>query len=196
MLYSKREIFNELSEKIGKAFSKIPLSPNQWTFLSLILAVITTYFIVYQNFVYATVFLFLVAFLDIVDGSVARITKRTTKLGAYLDTVIDRVTEFLIIFGLFFVNFPDLLFPSKIWLLLLFFGSQMTTYVKAAASEKKLTETELKGGILERPERLILMFLIVLLLNVSLKYSLYLLVITALLANLTAVQRFYKASRQ
>jgi len=196
MLYLKREMFKDFSEKVGKSFDKIPLTANHWTMLSLVLATITAYFLINQNFLYASLFFALLAFLDMVDGAVARIRNEATKFGAFLDTVVDRVTEFLVVLGLFFVSFPDVFFSSKIWLLLLFFGSQMTTYVKAAASEKKLTENELKGGILERPERLILIFLIVLLLNVSLEYSLYLLVITASLANLTAMQRFYKASRQ
>ena len=195
MLYLKREIFDGLSEKIGKSFSKIPMSPNQWTILSLILSVVTAYFLIKQDFVYASVVFFFMACLDIIDGSVARVSQKATKFGAYLDTVMDRITEFLVVFGLFFVNLPDFLLSSKRWLLILFFGSQMTTYVKAAAFEKKLTDKELRGGILERPERLILLFIVILLLNFSTTDSLYVLILAAVLTNLTALQRFYKASK-
>ena len=68
-----------------------------------------------------------------------------------------------------------------------------TTYSKAAAKEKLFLESELKGGLMERPERLLLLFFILVAGIFSLKLSLYLIVLFAVLSNLTAFQRILKA---
>jgi len=45
MLYAVREKFEKLSVKIGIVFSKIPLTPNQWTIFSLVPALVAVYFL-------------------------------------------------------------------------------------------------------------------------------------------------------
>src|SRR5262249_4274972 len=134
MLYEKRKNFSGFEAKIGKFFSKLPLTPNQWTLLSLILALFTFYFLYIENFVLAAISFALAAFFDIVDGNVARTRKVATVKGAYYDTIVDRYVEFLIILALFFIGLPAL------WLIAYLFGSTMTTYAKAAAREKNLTK--------------------------------------------------------
>lgn len=193
MLYTKREIFNNLSIRVGRFFAKLKLSPNQWTLLSLLPAMASFYFLIEENFFVASIFFFIVAFIDIVDGSVARVTGRVSRKGAYLDTIADRYVEFLIIFGLFFVSYPHFIFSSKTWLMILLFGTVMTTYAKAAAFEKGLVERELRGGFLERAERLALLFLIILVTNFSRLYAMYLLVAAAVLTNFSALQRIVLA---
>ncbi len=74
---------------------------------------------------------------------------------------------------------------------LAFFGSLMTTYVKAAAKEKELVEKEIKKGLLGRGERVILISLAMLLGIFNLSWMLYPIVILAIFSNLTAIQRIY-----
>src|SRR3989344_4043398 len=159
VLYEKREMFSSISVKVGILFSKFGLTPNQWTMLSLLPAIAAFYFLFQQQFLVAAGFFAVAGFLDLVDGSVARVTGRVTKFGAYLDTVVDRYIEALIVLGLFFVSMPSFYLPANFWLLLYLFGGMMTTYVKAAAKEKELVREELKGGAFERAERLGLLFL-------------------------------------
>ena len=102
MLYENREKFKKLSIKIGMIFSKIPLSPNQWTIFSLLPAVIAALYLASNEFLIAAGLFALAAFIDLIDGSVARVLGRTTRFGAYLDTITDRYVEFILIFGLFF----------------------------------------------------------------------------------------------
>src|SRR3989344_3001657 len=103
MLNQHREKFQQLSIKIGIVFSKAGLSPNQWTLLSILPAIACFYFLTQNNFLAAAAFFAAAAFLDFVDGSVARVTGHVTKFGAYLDTITDRYIELLIILGIFFV---------------------------------------------------------------------------------------------
>lgn len=133
--------------------------------------------------------------MDFVDGSVARFRKITTKKGAYLDTVFDRYVEAIFLFGLLFLPFPVVIFPSYIWIFLILFGAMMTTYAKSAAKEKELLEGELKGGIFSRAERLIMSFIILLSLIVTPQYTIYLIILMAVLSNIAAIQRIYRSLR-
>ena len=194
--YRKREKFSNLSIKIGTFFSKFGLSPNQWTLLVLLPTFVSLYFILQNEFLIAAAFMLVSAFLDVVDGSVARVMGKVTKLGAYLDTVMDRYVEAIILLGLLFCNLPGFYAPAYVWIFLFLFGSMMTTYVKAAAKEKDLVEKEITGGLLERGERLIILFIGILLAHYSRLYLTYIIVILAILSNLTALQRIRIAVRK
>ena len=69
------------------------------------------------------------------------------------------------------------------------FGSMTITYAKAAAKEKELTKKEISGGLLERPERMILLFIGIVSAYFSPLYLTYVLVLLAVLVNITALQR-------
>ena len=193
MISENREKFKEISIKTGLIFGKLPLNPNQWTISAFIPAVLCFYFLTKSDFFFATVFFALTAFVDLIDGAVARVQGKTTKKGAYLDTIVDRYVELIIFAGLFFVSLPVVYLDAKIWIFLCLFGTMMTTYSKAAAKEKLFLESELKGGLLERPERLLLLFLTLLSGIFSLQYVVYFLILIAVLSNFTALQRIFKA---
>lgn len=197
MFYANREKFAGLSVKIGISFSKIPLSPNQWTLLSLIPAVLAAYFLAVDQFLFAAGLFIIAAFLDLVDGSVARVTGRVSKFGAYLDTIVDRYVEAMIIFALLFVALPTtgFLLPIRIWVFFYLFGAMLTTYAKSAAKEKGIIEegSELKGGLVERAERLIILFIGIVAAAFDPIYLSYAIVLLAVLANFSAVQRIWIA---
>jgi len=191
MLAEKREKFKKIEEKIGKFFAQLKLNPNQYTFLSLIFAILTFYFLIKIKLIFSLIFFFLATFLDFVDGAVARFLKMETKEGAYLDTIFDRYVEGVILLGFLFLPLPDLFLPAKVWIFLAFFGSLMTTYSKAAAKEKELLKIELKKGLLGRGERIILIFLAIFLTLFNPFWTLYSVMILAILSNITALQRIY-----
>ncbi len=196
-LYKNRERFGSLSTKIGKIFSKIPLTPNQWTIFSLVPAIIAVYFLSQQNFLIAGSLFIFASFLDMVDGAVARVTKTASKFGAYLDTVVDRYVEAIIVFGLLFVGLPEFYIPAYAWIFLYLFGGMMTTYAKAAAKEKEIIPEgkELKGGILERSERLIILFVGIIAAAFNPVYLTYVIVLLAVLTNISALQRIWIAKK-
>ena len=195
MLYKNREMFYELSTKIGKSLSKIPLSPNQWTIFSLAPAIIAVYFFANQNFLIAGGLFILAGFLDMVDGAVARVTGKTSVFGAYLDTIVDRYVEAIIAFGLLFAGLPAFVIPADAWIFLYLFGGMMTTYAKAAAKEKEIIPkgTELKGGILERAERLILLFAGIIAASFNPIYLTYAIAMLAIFTNISPLQRIWIA---
>ncbi len=197
--YRNREKFSRLSVKIGISFSKIPLTPNQWTIVSLIPAILAAYFLARVLFLTAAGLFIIASFLDLVDGSVARVTGRVSKFGTYLDTIVDRYVEAMIIFALLFVALPSTGFflPIKAWIFLYFFGAMMTTYAKSAAKEKEIVKDgdELKGGILERAERLIILFIGIVAAAFNPIYLSYAIVLLAVLTNFSALQRIWIARK-
>jgi phosphatidylglycerophosphate synthase len=194
-LYKRRNLFSNFSIRIGTVFSKLGLSPNQWTLLSIIPALAAFYFLVYREFLLAALFLIISGFFDLIDGSVARVMGRVTKKGAYLDTIVDRYVEFIIVLGLLFASLPDFYLPIHAWILIYIFGAMMTTYAKAAAKEKELVRDEIKGGLLERAERLIILFVGILLASFEPLYLTYIIAILAVLSNVSAIQRILVAVR-
>ena len=191
MLFKRREKFNSLSVRIGIIFSKLPLSPNQWTVLAFVPALISAYFLVKEDFLFSALLFLISGFVDLIDGSVARVTGRVTKLGAYLDTIADRYVEAIIIFALLFVALPQVYFQIYVWLYVYLFGSMLTTYAKAAAKEKDLVDEEIKGGIMERAERMLILVLGIILAAYDKSFLSHIIVLLAVLANISALQRIY-----
>jgi phosphatidylglycerophosphate synthase len=189
VLAESREKFKKIEILFGKIFSKFGLSPNQFTILTLLFALISFFSLLKEKMVLALIFYFLAIVLDFVDGAVARFKKMETKKGAYLDTIFDRYVEGLILLSFLFFDLPKILLPANVWVFLAFFGSMITTYSKAAAKEKELVLTELKKGFLGRGERVILIFLAIFLGIFNKNLMIYPLIILAIFSNLTAFQR-------
>lgn len=197
--YANRQKFESLSGKIGKALAGFGLTPNMWTLLSIIAALGSFYLIVQQNYIFAAAFFILAAFFDMADGAVARETGKASKFGAYLDTMADRLVEFIIVLGIAFVaaggGLPPFMVPAVIWVFIFYFGSIMTTYAKSAAKEKDLVRDELKGGLLERSERLIILFIGLIFAALNPLFLTFTIVVLAILTNISALQRFWMACK-
>lgn len=189
MLDQKRDSFKGFGSKIGEFFSNFPITPDQITLLAFLFIFGAFYFLIKQNLI-LTIILFLIAgILDFIDGAVARYKNCSTLEGAYLDTITDRYIEGILLLGLLFFPLPKVLFPSYVWIFLVLFGSIITTYAKAAAKEKDLVSQELKGGLLSRGERIILLLLCLVLGIFNFKWMVYILIIMAVLTNFTVLQR-------
>lgn len=165
MLNKLRNLLEPTLSKIGAGFVSTGLSANFWTGLGLALSVLAAIVYASNAFIeldwtpwnFATVIggilLLLSGFFDMVDGSVARITKQTTKKGAFLDSVFDKISE-VIIFGAIALGQLADSFLCLIALAL----SLLVSYTRARAES---LGSVLKGiGIGERAERLLLIAII------------------------------------
>lgn len=193
---------DRLSIKLGMAFAHLGISPNAWTLMSLVPAVGGLLALAsYQDLFAGLILFFLSGFIDAIDGAVARVTSRVSALGAFLDGVIDRYVEFLLLTGLLFylLDKPDFIVSNAFWIALLIFGSIMPSYVRAYADHREVV-TEARdhrkmGGLLERAERLTLMYVGMFLGIYDLTWLVYVLAATAVLANFTAFQRIWYVAR-
>lgn len=196
MLKSKyRQRLDNVHIGIGMFFSKLGLTPNTWTALSLIPAFLGFLFLFWKNLAAALVMFLISGFLDIIDGNVARVTKSVTNLGAFMDGVIDRYVEFALYLGLYFYldGVPEVLGPNAFWLLILVFGALMPSFVTAYADHRQVIQNDeaLKnlGGVIERFERLILVCLGMFFGMYQVTYLIYFIILTAVLTNVGAIQR-------
>lgn len=196
MLKSKS---SEISTKLGIIFSKLPLSPNAWTALSLIVA-IAGFLSLLQKDLLASFFLFSASSLmDAIDGAVARVVGRVTRFGAYLDGITDRLVELLLLLGLMFVQLPDFILPSYFWIALLIFFSVFVSYTRAYADHRSaLTKSQIDsmGGVFERAERLVIMLAGLLLYQINPIYLTYAIIVSVFLSAITALQRVWFVAKR
>lgn len=193
MLDIHRNRFKGVENKIADIFAGLPLAPNHYTSLSIAFALAALYSMAAAEYFLALLLFAVAAFLDLIDGAVARKKGLATKRGAYWDTIADRYVEAIFFFGLLFCGLPDFYLSAAAWIFLALFGSTMTTYAKAAAKEKGLCDAELKGGLMSRGERLMVYFAIIILLSTNLDWAVAILAALAILSNFTALQRIYDA---
>lgn len=185
----KRMAFHSVSVKIGLTFSRIPLTPNQWTALSLVPAIIAAYLLTIEYFVSAGVLFFAALFIDWIDGGVAKVVGKASAKGAYVDTIVDRYVEGIIIFGLLFAGLPAFFIPVRGWILLMLCGFFFSTYAKSASAEKRIMQEEHKGSFMDRAERVLVLGAGILLAGLAPIYLTLVVAVLAVATNLAALQR-------
>ncbi|MGC9310252.1 MAG: CDP-alcohol phosphatidyltransferase family protein [Candidatus Aenigmatarchaeota archaeon] len=193
MLSAKKKMFEKFFDLFTIPLEKAGITPNQITLLTPIFAVLFMALMAGGYYLPAVLTLVFSVFFDALDGHLARRTKKASKYGAYLDTILDRYVEFIIYLTFLFLALPKIIFAPEVWVSLCIFGSLMTTYSKAAFTEK--TGRQFSGGFLERAERMLLIILGVILLPVSPAYLAYILIILAILTNISALHRIILALR-
>lgn len=119
-------------------------------------------------------------FFDIVDGTVARVTKSSSRKGSFLDSSLDKLSEVAVFLGL---AIGDLAEPLLCMIALSL--SLIVSYVRARAESLGI---ELKGiGIGERAERLLILAIIGMIpISGAMQWAV---IIVSIIAGITIVQR-------
>ncbi len=102
-------------------------------------------------------FLGLTALFDVLDGTVARRTGRSTTFGAFYDSTLDRVADGFVLGGLAMFYGMNAVHRSPIMLAIAIaalIGTFLTSYTRARAESLGL---DAKVGIMQRPERIALL---------------------------------------
>jgi phosphatidylglycerophosphate synthase len=128
------------------------VSPNTLTLLGSIPPLLFFVFIISHWFFWALIAIIGNAF-DMLDGMVARKYHKVSAFGGFLDSTMDRVADFLLITGFSFAGIVswDITAP-----LLLF--AYLTSYIRSRG-ELANPKVSFAVGLIERSERLILIFL-------------------------------------
>ena len=197
----KSRLPTERTDSVLCWFSALGLGPNYWTMLSLVPASVGFLALASHRLAAGLVLFAASGFIDMVDGAVARVTNSSTASGAFIDGVMDRYVELLLCLGLTLYLGPEayLLLPIPFWMVLMIFGSVMTSFVRAYADHRGVLKDPLfqkrMGGLLERAERLIVLYLGMLLGIFDENWLLWAIIVVAVLSNVTAVQRIIFAVR-
>lgn len=161
MLNRFRAKITPITTLIGNNFGSLGLSPTFWSMIGFAFAIISSIFFGLTNFlnqqglefpwqVIGSIMLLISGFFDIVDGSVARVMKKTTTKGAFLDSNFDKVSEALIFIAIAIGGLSN-----PILAMIALSTSILVSYLRARAESLGI---ELKGiGIGERAERLLIL---------------------------------------
>jgi phosphatidylglycerophosphate synthase len=90
---------------------------------------------------------------DMLDGQVARIGKMKSSFGAMLDSVLDRYSELFMFLGICYYLISHHYFISSLFAFTGMIGSMMVSYTRARAEGLGI---DCRGGLMQRPERIIL----------------------------------------
>ncbi len=131
---------------------------------------------------------------DMFDGSVARRTGLASAFGAFYDSTLDRLSEIIVYLGLLSLYNDYRLELGDVamiyWVMLAMAGSLMISYTRARAEALNVPCTV---GLMQRPERVILIGLSALLfgeMNQGIVLRVVIIVL-AILTNLTVLQRVW-----
>lgn len=191
-----REHAQGILNTFARGLGALGLTPNVLTLIGLALMCGIGFVIALGNFALAGVLIIVAGIFDALDGSLARLTNRVTRFGAFLDSTTDRFAEGALFLGMLyaFVQRGTILAVYLIFLALL--GSLMVSYARARAEG---IGVQCKEGILTRFERIAL--IVIGLLATALWGDMPLVIVLGFLAiftNLTAAQRMwlvYRATR-
>ena len=176
-----KPVFEEKVTPVIELFYKIGISPNFLTILGFILVVTGSYFLAVQNFIVSGIFLTLGNICDALDGALARRFNRSTKFGAFLDSVIDRLSDAFPLMAVVYIFRNDDVLLGLSLIAIIF--SFLVSYTRARAEGLGV---ECKVGFFERPERSIILIISVFLARVDIG-----ILLIAIGAVITSIQRIY-----
>ena len=122
-------------------------------------------------------------FLDLLDGAVARNAKMITPFGGFLDSVLDRYSDLLIMLGIA-IHFLREETPDPVFAMIAFFAAIGTAIGPYARARAEAASISCKSGLLERSERIIL-----LLAGLFFNILRPVVVVLAVFTHLTVIQR-------
>jgi CDP-diacylglycerol--glycerol-3-phosphate 3-phosphatidyltransferase len=174
------------AQRLMSALGRLPVTPNQITVVGTALAFLAALLVALGQLRWGGVVLAVGGTFDILDGALARSTRRSYPYGAFLDSTLDRYSEGAMYIGLaaYFVSAGG---PLQRWLVLAtaaaLAGSFLVSYVRARAQSLGFT---CETGLFARPERVVVTVIGLILGGWWLYGVVFLL---AILTNLTALQR-------
>lgn len=151
-------------DPVVKVFIKLGLTPNMVTTIGFILNIgVAVIFILGAeegnrgdlSYVgWAGAMILFAGLFDMLDGQVARLGNMSSKYGALFDSVLDRYSELVMFLGICYYLIGHHYFLSSLFAFIGLIGSMMVSYVRARAEGLGI---ECKGGLMQRPERVVLL---------------------------------------
>lgn len=186
-------VFKPVVEKPLKPIATLlrNVNPNLISMLGLIFPTIFFILVLRHDYAWA-LFVFIFNAVDMLDGMVARMTGKVTTFGGFLDSTIDRYADFAALSALSFAGIVswDIVAPLILFSYLI---SYMRTRIEYMAKGKVTASV----GIMERTERLVGIFIALLLFALWPHVILYshnlaaiVFILLTVLSGITVIQRF------
>jgi phosphatidylglycerophosphate synthase len=186
--------FRNILKPVTHLMRRLGITPNSVTIGSLILAAAASIFVLNNRLVPALIIGIIAALMDIIDGQLAKEFGGTTTFGGILDSTIDRYIDFMwfAAFGMRYLIF------GRPWLCLTSFVAAfsivMISYVKARAESEGIP---CKVGKFQRPERLALLGICVLIATFGIEEAIdFMVIFFAVFGQVAALHRLIHVYKQ
>ena len=142
------------TEPVVRVLARTPITPNSLTWFGFFISISAAVLIAMGHLLIAGVIVLFGGFFDMLDGALARRTKRVTLFGSVLDSTLDRLSEGALLLGALalFSSEGSLVGVILIGIVLVF--SMLVSYIRARAEALGI---ECLVGIFTRPERIIVL---------------------------------------
>jgi len=186
--YISKYVNRKASEPMARVFAKTRITPNQITWAAFGIALLSFISFIFGQNIIGGLLVQLSSVVDGVDGSLARLKGMTSTFGGFLDSVLDRYADVLILLGLTLWSVSNETYPAiSIWLVgfLAMAGTTCISYTRAriGSSHRHLFDRGLKS-LASRDIRLFLIML-----GAVAGQAYFCLIAIAALTNLVALYR-------
>jgi phosphatidylglycerophosphate synthase len=181
MLSQYKESLHGVADPVARLLLRAQLRPNQLTVMGLGVSIVAAHAFSQGRFRLASALLTAAGLLDFFDGSLARLAGSESAFGAFLDSVVDRYSDLVVLLGLVFYYEHVGQAVGVFFTMATLVGTVMVSYTKARAQSIGM---RCEIGLMERPERMI-----ALIAGGVFHLVMPALVVLAVLTNLTALHR-------
>lgn len=193
-----RDRINRVSGRVARVPEALGLSPTTLTYGALLLAAAAGALLAAGFLLAGAAVGLLSIILDILDGALARRTGTVSPFGGFLDSLFDRYADGFLIFGIawHYQGTVDWIWPAAY---AAFLGAFATSYARARTYQEADPPAEAWADLVERTERMTFILVgsalqgAVVLAGSDLLFLPWVLVLLAVLGNLTVVQRSLRA---
>ncbi|GAB2806757.1 CDP-alcohol phosphatidyltransferase family protein [Ferruginibacter profundus] len=158
-----QQLIYTIINPLVRGLIKIGFTPNAITVTGLVLNIgVAAIFIVgaeegnrgdFRYIGWAGGLILFAGLFDMLDGQVARLGNMSSPFGALFDSVLDRYSELVLFLGICYYLVAHHYFLSSLFAFIALIGSMMVSYTRARSEGLGI---ENKGGIMQRPERIVL----------------------------------------
>src|SRR5687768_18510954 len=125
-----------MARRAAQIFVKTPITPNMLTLFGLVLNIGVAALLASGHLVAGGIMVIVAGLFDMLDGALAKITNRMSTFGAFLDSVVDRYSEAVVLLGLllyYYLYRDNTALPEIVLIYVILVGSMMISYARARA---------------------------------------------------------------
>ena len=180
--------FGKLLSALVRLLTLSGIHPNMLTLIGLVVNGAAAWILARGEFLYGGLIILSAAVFDLTDGAVARSANKVTRFGAFLDSVMDRYSDLILLTGLL-VHYARIeRFSYIVLTAVVMTGTVLVSYSRARAEN---LIPKCKVGFMERPERIVLLIIGALFNRMA-----PVLWVMAVLSNLTVIHRIVHTWRE
>jgi len=184
-----RSSVDKAVKPLGDGLRRTKITPDHLTIAGLLIAVGAAVAIAFGQLALGLLLVILAALPDLLDGALAKASNTSSQRGAFFDSVIDRLTDSLLLGGVAWYFASN---ESAHLAILPFAVAGMSSVISYERAKAESLGLQAKGGLMERAERIIALCIGLLFPPLLIPIMWLMLVLT----TITAVQRFFKVWHQ